>query len=54
MDKFGVVVSPGPYFFLRKETSEDFRICIDKTDEEEITEGLSRLGKALYHVEQGI
>ena len=47
MEKHRVFVSPGLYFFFHEGPSEYFRICIAKTDEKEITQGLSRLGRAL-------
>lgn len=47
MAKYGVVVSPGNYYFPRKTSSEYFRISIARLDEEEIQEGITQLGKAL-------
>lgn len=44
---FGISVSPGGYYFPKKEASEYFRVSISRLDEEEIREGLKRLGKAL-------
>lgn len=43
----GIVISPGHYYFPQKKISEYFRVSIAKTDEEEIKEGITRLGKAL-------
>lgn len=54
MTKYGVVVSSGSYYFPRKKASEYFRISIAKTNEEEIREGITRLGKALHNLERGI
>jgi len=45
---FGVSVSPGGYYFPKKAASEYFRISISPLNEEEIREGLTRLGKALH------
>ena len=53
MKEYGVIVSPGVYYFLHKRASKYFRICIAKTDEKEIIKGLSRLGKALHLLERG-
>lgn len=44
----GVVISPGNYYFPQKKASEYFRISIAKINEEEIKEGITRLGKALH------
>jgi len=43
----GVAVSAGQNFFCGGAASEYFRLCIARTDEEEIREGVRRLGKAL-------
>lgn len=42
-----VFVSPGSYYFPDQNRSEYFRLCIAQLDEEEIWEGIKRLGKAL-------
>ncbi len=47
LDPYGVIVSAGQNYFLGADASEYFRICIARTDEEEIGEGVSRLGRAL-------
>jgi DNA-binding transcriptional MocR family regulator len=47
MSKYGVIVSPGIYYYPRKKYSEYFRISIASLDEVEIQEGITRLGKAL-------
>jgi len=44
---YGVIVSPGTYYFPHQRSSEYFRLCIAQLDEEEIKEGIRRLGKAL-------
>lgn len=50
MLKYGVIVSPGSYYFPQKKYSDYFRISIANLNEEEIQEGLIRLGKALYRL----
>lgn len=52
MSEYRVVVSSGSYYFPKKKASEYFRISIAKTDQEEIREGIIRLGKALHHLEK--
>ncbi len=47
LEPYGVIVSAGQNYFLGAAASEHFRICIARTDEEEIREGVSRLGRAL-------
>jgi len=44
---YGVIVSAGQNYFLGAAASEYFRLCIARTDEEEIRAGVSRLGRAL-------
>ncbi|UCE42005.1 MAG: PLP-dependent aminotransferase family protein [Candidatus Aminicenantes bacterium] len=51
--KFGVIVSPGSYYFPDRKRSAYFRLSIAKQNEEEIKEGISRLGKALYAMDKG-
>ncbi len=51
--KFGVIVSPGSYYFPDRKRSAYFRLSIAKRNEEEIKEGFSRLGKALHALEKG-
>jgi len=48
--KYGVIVSPGSYYFPQKKYSPYFRISIASLNEEEIQEGLARLGKALHRL----
>jgi DNA-binding transcriptional MocR family regulator len=48
LSDYGVVVSPGIYYFPEEKSSEYFRISIAKLNEEEIQEGLTRLGRALH------
>lgn len=43
----GVIVTPGAYFFLDQTESEYFRISLARINDDEIKEGLARLGKAL-------
>lgn len=45
---FGVTVSPGSYYFPQKEASSHFRISIAGLNEDEIREGMRRLGRALF------
>ncbi len=47
---FGVAVSPGEYYFLRKGPSQYFRISIAVLNEEEIREAVRRLGRALDEI----
>ena len=51
--KFGVIVSPGSYYFPDRKRSAYFRLSIAKRNEEEIREGIFRLGKALHALEKG-
>ncbi len=50
--RFGVIVSPGIYYFPDRKRSEYFRISIAKRNEREIEEGITRLGRALYDLEK--
>jgi len=50
MARYGVIVSPGNYYFPQKKSSEYFRISIARINEEETKEGITRLGKALYRL----
>jgi DNA-binding transcriptional MocR family regulator len=50
MSKYGIIVSPGNYYFPQKKSSEYFRISIASANEEEIQEGITRLGKALHRL----
>jgi GntR family transcriptional regulator/MocR family aminotransferase len=50
MAKQGVSVSFGGYYFPDSRESEYFRLSIAKLDEDEIREGIARLGKALRAV----
>lgn len=47
---FGILASHGSYYFPRKGPSEFIRLSIAGLNEEEIREGISRLGKALYRL----
>ncbi len=48
--KHEVAVSPGSAFFEKGNKNYYFRICISELDEDEIFEGIRRLGKALGEV----
>jgi len=50
--RFGVIVSPGSYYFPDRKSSEYFRVSIAKRNEGEIKEGVSRLGRALRNLEK--
>jgi DNA-binding transcriptional MocR family regulator len=50
--EFGVIVSPGSYYFPDRKRSAYFRLSIAKRNEKEIKEGISRLGKALHALEK--
>ncbi len=47
MEKFGIIVSPGSYYFYQNKPAAHFRLSIAKRNEDEIKEGIERLGKAL-------
>ena len=47
LGSYGVIVSAGQNYFLGAAPSEYFRLCIARTDEQEIREGVGRLGRAL-------
>jgi len=53
MARYGVVVSPGSYYFPNRLSSEYIRISIARIDEKEIREGISRLGEALHELSKG-
>lgn len=46
-EREGVTFSPGELFFVGEDHREYLRLCFIQTDEETITEGVKRLGKAL-------
>lgn len=50
MSKYNVIISPGSYYFPEKKSSEYFRVSIARINEEEIKEGISRLGRALHRL----
>ena len=50
--EFGVIVSPGTYYFPDTKRSEYFRVSIAKRNEDEIKEGITRLGRALHDLEK--
>jgi DNA-binding transcriptional MocR family regulator len=45
--KHGVLVSPGLYYFFSSKIQKYFRISISSLNEDEITQGIKRLGMAL-------
>ncbi len=53
LSEFGVIVSPGSYYFPDGQGSEYFRLSIAKISEMEIKEGFTRLGNALTGLEKG-
>ena len=53
MLKQGVVVSPGSYYFPQAPLSQYIRISIASISEEDIKEGITRLGKALHGLSKG-
>ena len=50
--KHRVMVSPGHYYFSQSHPRKHFRLSIATLNEEEIREGIKRLGKALRELEQ--
>lgn len=52
LGRFGVIVSPGSYYFPDTKQSEYFRLSIAKRNEQEIKEGISRLGRALHAMDK--
>jgi len=48
--RYGVIVSPGSYYFPDRKSCEYFRLSIAKRNEQEITEAVTRLGKALHNL----
>lgn len=50
MSKYNVIISPGSYYFPEKKSSKYFRVSIARINEEEIKEGISRLGRALHRL----
>jgi DNA-binding transcriptional MocR family regulator len=50
LGRYGVVVSPGSYYFPFKKSCEYFRLSIAKRNEPEIMEAITRLGKALHSI----
>jgi 2-aminoadipate transaminase len=53
MLKHSVIVSPGSYYFSQAPLSQYIRISIASINEEEIKEGIVRLGKALHGLSKG-
>jgi DNA-binding transcriptional MocR family regulator len=47
LEPYGVIVSAGENYYLGAAASQYFRLCIARTDEAEIREGIRRLGRAL-------
>ncbi len=54
MSRYGVIVSPGSYYFPKSQPSRYFRLSIARIDEKEIKEGVTRLGKALHELRKGV
>ncbi|UCF65026.1 MAG: PLP-dependent aminotransferase family protein [bacterium] len=50
--KNGVLVSPGLYYFFSSHSHRYFRISISSLNEDEITEGVRRLGKSLQKMKE--
>ena len=50
LQHFGIIVSPGKYYFDKSADNKYFRISIAMLNEDEIEEGIIRLGKALYTI----
>ena len=50
--KHGVMISPGHYYFNESPSRKHFRLSIASLDENEIVEGIKRLGKALRESER--
>jgi 2-aminoadipate transaminase len=48
--KHGILVSPGEYYFLKKSSDVYFRISISTLNENEIEEGIKRLGEAITNL----
>jgi len=48
MQKNGILITPGSDFFPEKKPSQYFRVSISRLGEQQIQEGLSRMGKVLY------
>lgn len=48
--KHGVLVSPGEHYFLKKSSDIYFRISISTLNENEIDEGIKRLGEAISNL----
>jgi DNA-binding transcriptional MocR family regulator len=46
----GVIVSPGPYYFIEPPTRPCFRLSIAAVDERRIEEGMRRLGRAIRDI----
>lgn len=44
---YGVMIHNGKYFFVRKQPHDYIRICIAQVNEEEIEEGIKRIGEAI-------
>jgi len=47
LEPYGVIVSAGENYYQGGAPSEHFRLCIARTDETEIRDGVNRLGRAL-------
>jgi len=49
-EKYGVIVSPGRYYFHNARKSSYFRVSISTLNEEEIEDGIKKLGKAINEI----
>jgi DNA-binding transcriptional MocR family regulator len=47
ISEYGVLVHNGKYFFVTSQRNNYIRICISQSDENEIEEGIKRLGEAI-------
>ena len=54
MLKHGVLVSHGSYYFYKKDRCEFFRVSIAKLNEEEIEQGITRLGLAVQDLKEKV
>jgi DNA-binding transcriptional MocR family regulator len=48
---YGVMIHNGQYFFVKEQPYNYIRICISRTDEIEIEEGIKRIGEAIKVLE---
>lgn len=48
--KYGVMIHNGQYFFMKQQPNDYIRICIAQTNEEEIEEGIKKIGEAIKSI----